>query len=206
MGTEIDLTPLAPGEHAEATAVVTRNFLDDPLTCFLQRRRRPETISLVFGALIGDTMRHGGAWAARKDGRIVGVSTWLPPGNSPVPITRHLRFWRKWLRLAAIHPSGFYRAVRAGEALDELHPSEPHWFLYVLAVDHEHRGSGVGRRLIEAGLAPAHAAGLPVHLDTSRPENLPVYERLGFQITDEVTALPGAPTAWGMRADPLTHK
>jgi GNAT superfamily N-acetyltransferase len=196
----VDITPLVPGEHAEATAVVTRNFLDDPLTCFLQRRRRPEAISLVFGSLIGDAFRHGGGWAARSGDEMIGVSIWLPPGASPVPTTRHLRFWRNWLHLAAIHPSGFARAVRAGHALDELHPREPHWFLSILAVDGGHRGEGVGRRLVEAGLEPAHAAGLPVHLDTNRPENLPIYEALGFEVTAEITPLQGSPPVWGMRA------
>ena len=202
MAASIDISPLAPGEHAEATAVVTRNFLDDPLTCFLQRRRRPEAINLIFGALIGDTMRHGGGWAARVDKRIVGVSTWLPPGASPVPMSRHLRLWRNWLRLGAIDPSGLSRAMRAGEALDRLHPAEPHWFLSILALDREFRGTGTARRLVEAGLAPAHAAGLTVHLDTSRPENLPVYEKFGFEISSEIEPLPGSPTVWGMRSDP----
>ena len=199
MAGSIDVTPLAPGEHAEATAVVTRNFLDDPLTCFLQRRRRPETISLVFGSLIGDAFRHGGGWAARLDGEVVGVSIWLPPGKSPVPTTRHLRFWRNWLRLGLIHPSGFARAVRAGHALDELHPREPHWFLSILAVDDGHRGKGIGRLLVEPGLRTARAAGVPVHLDTNRPENLPIYERLGFEVSEEITPLPGSPPVWGMR-------
>lgn len=202
MDGDVDITPLAPGEHSTATAVVTRNFLDDPLTCFLQRRRRPEAISLVFGALIGDAFRHGGGWAARIEGEVIGVSIWLPPGASPVPTSRHLRFWRNWLKLGFIHPSGLARAMRAGHALDDLHPHEPHWFLSILAVDDEHRGRGAGRKLVEAGLAPAHAAGVPVHLDTNRPENLPIYERLGFRIHAEVEALPGAPTAWGMRTDP----
>lgn len=199
---DVDIAPLDPSDHAEATAVVTRSFLDDPLTCFMQRRRRPETIGLVFGSLVGDALRHGGGWAARSGDRMVGVSIWLPPGASPVPTTRFLRFWRNWLRLVAIHPSGFLRAVRAGHALDALHPSEPHWFLSILAVDAGLRGQGVGRRLVEPGLKTAHAAGVPVHLDTNRPENLPIYEKLGFEVTDEVWPLRGSPLAWGMRADP----
>ena len=202
MTESVDIAPLAAGELGDATALITRNFLDDPLTCFLQRRRRPEAISLIFGALTGDALRYGGGWAARRDGRMVGVSIWLPPGASPVPISRHLRFWRNWLRLGLIAPSGLVRAIRAGEALDELHPTEPHWFLSIVAVERERRGTGIGRRLIEAGLAPAHAAGVPVHLDTNRPENLEIYARLGFNVTGEVEALPGAPPAWGMRADP----
>ena len=197
-----DLTPLAPGDHAEAVAVITRAFLDDPLTTFLLRRRQPETISLLFGALVHDAFRHGGGWALRSDDRIIGVSVWLPPGKSPVPFHRQLRQLRKWARLATIDLPGLIRAIRAAEALDAMHPAEPHWFLSIIAVEDEHRGSGVGRRLIEAGLEPAHAAGLPVHLDTNRPENIEIYERLGFGVTEEVRPLRSSPPVWGMRADP----
>jgi GNAT superfamily N-acetyltransferase len=202
MGAPVDITPLAPGEQAEATAVITASFLDDPLTTYLLRRRRPETISLLFGSLVADAMDEGGGWAARCGGRIIGVSVWLPPGASPVPLTRHMRRLSRWLRLASIDPPGFTRMVRAGEALDALHPAEPHWFLSILALDQAHRGAGIGRRLVEAGMEPAHAAGLPVHLDTSRPENLPIYEKLGFRIGAEIQPLPGSPTAWGMQAAP----
>ena len=202
MAATTDLVPLAPGDHREAVAVITGAFLDDPLTTFLVRRRRPETISLLFGALVHDAFDHGGGWAVRTDGRIVGVSIWLPPGKSPVPFHRQLRRLRYWARLTAIDPPGMIRTMRAAEALDGLHPAEPHWFLSIVAVDREQRGAGVGRRLIGAGLAPAHAAGVPVHLDTNRPENIAIYERLGFRVTSEVQPLPGSPLAWGMRADP----
>ena len=202
MAAEFDLAPLAPGDHAEAVAVITRAFLDDPLTTYLLRRRQPETISLLFGALVHDAFSHGGGWALRSEESIIGVSVWLPPGKSPVPFHRQLRRLREWARLATIDPAGLIRAIRASEALDQMHPEEPHWFLSIIAVDREHRGTGAGRRLIEAGLEPAHAAGLPVHLDTNRPENLPIYERLGFEVTQEVQPLRGSPPAWGMRADP----
>ena len=199
---ETDLTPLAPGEEAEATETIVRSFLDDPLSSFILRRRRQEAMGLMFGALVHDAFRHGGGWAARAGGRIVGVSIWLPPGFSPVPFSRQLRQLPYWVRLTAIDPAGMARAIRAGEALDSLHPAEPHWFLSIVAVDRDQRGTGTGRRLIEAGMAPAHAAGVPVHLDTNRPGNLPIYERLGFEVTKEIQPLPGSPTAWGMTAAP----
>ena len=202
MAAATDLAPLAPGDHAEAVAVITDAFLDDPLTTYLLRRRRSETISLLFGALVHDAFSHGGGWALRADDRIIGVSVWLPPGKSPVPFNRHLRRLREWARLATIDPAGLIRAMRASKALDDIHPAEPHWFLSIVALEREQRGTGAGRRLIEAGLAPAHAAGVPVHLDTNRPENLPIYERLGFEVASEVQPLPGSPTAWGMTAAP----
>jgi GNAT superfamily N-acetyltransferase len=159
-------------------------------------------MSQLFGALTRDALRHGGGWAARVDGRIVGVSIWLAPGESPVPFHRHLRQIRQWTRLGVIDLPGLIRAIRAGEALDKLHPPEPHWFLSILALESGHRGTGIGRRLIEAGLKPAHAAGLPVHLDTSRPGNRQIYGRLGFEVTTEIHPLPGSPPVWGMRAAP----
>ena len=61
----------------------------------------------------------------------------------------------------------------------------------------ELQGTGLGGALIAPGLA--RADGAPVHLDTGRPENVPWYRRFGFEVTDEVHAVPGAPPSWGMK-------
>ena len=199
---DVDIAPLAPGDQAKAADVITRAFLDDPLVSFALRRHRAEAMRLLFGALSRDVMRHGGGWGARHAGELVGVSLWLPPGHAPVTLLRHLRSLPDWLRLARLDPSGLLRTMRNGEALDGLHPPEPHWFLSLLAVDTDRRGQGIGRGLVAPGLDVAREARLPVHLDTSRPQNVRIYERLGFEVTGEVQPLPGGPTAWGMTARP----
>jgi GNAT superfamily N-acetyltransferase len=89
--------------------------------------------------------------------------------------------------------------------LGEHVPDEPCWFLDILAVDADARGRGLGRHLIEQGLARAHAEALPAFLETSVRHNVALYERFGFRVIDELVAPGGGPTIWFLRADPTSR-
>lgn len=81
-------------------------------------------------------------------------------------------------------------------------PQEPHWYLAVIGVDPAAQGQGHGAALLRSGLAKADAAGLPAHLESSKPSNLPLYEHFGFTVREELR-LPGdGPTLWAMRREP----
>ncbi len=130
---------------------------------------------------------------------LAGAAVWLPPGEAerfleiegPTrdlirPLTdddgaRYDRFW-DWL---------------GGHV-----PDEPCWFLDILAVDANARGRGLGRQLIEHGLARARADGSPAFLETSVEDNLALYERFGFRVIQQLDSPDGGPTIWFMRADP----
>ena len=172
---------------AEAADVLARAFFDDPVLTYLVR---PREVRLVLGALCLDGIAEG----IRADGRLVAASVWLPPGEH----SSSLRQLPAWARLAVRNPRALPRLLRAGRTLDALHPDEPHWFLSLLGVLPELQGTGLGSALVGPGLA--RADGHLVHLDTGRPENVPWYRRFGFEVTDEVHAVPGAPPSWGMKA------
>ena len=78
-------------------------------------------------------------------------------------------------------------------------PSEPCWVLDMVAVDPAHRGAGLGRLLIEHGLAMARADGLPAFLETSQERNVGYYERLGFEVLSREQSPGGGPEIWFMR-------
>jgi len=77
-------------------------------------------------------------------------------------------------------------------------PAEPCWFLDVIGVVPAARGLGLGRILVEHGLALAAADGLPAFLETGRAENVPYYEQFGFRTVDRQEAPRGGPTIWFM--------
>ncbi|MEV4436991.1 GNAT family N-acetyltransferase [Streptomyces sp. NPDC049555] len=82
-------------------------------------------------------------------------------------------------------------------------PQEPHWYLAVIGADPDARGQGHGSALLRSGLAKADAAGMPVYLESSKPDNLPVYEHFGFVVREEVQLPGGGPVLWAMRREPL---
>jgi ribosomal protein S18 acetylase RimI-like enzyme len=180
---------IEPVGAAEAADVLARAFADDPVLTYLVR---PREVRLVLGALCLEGFAEG----VRVDGRLVAASVWRPPGEHGSP----LRQVPAWARLAVRHPAAVPRLLRAGRTLDALHPEEPHWFLSLLGVLPELQGTGLGSALLRPGLE--RAEGELVHLDTGRPENVPWYRRFGFEVTEKIHAVPGAPPSWGMWRKP----
>ncbi|MGW0117319.1 GNAT family N-acetyltransferase [Streptomyces sp. NPDC003327] len=90
----------------------------------------------------------------------------------------------------------------AVQAAAEHATTEPHWYLAVIGADPAARGQGHGAALLRSGLARADAAGMPVCLESSKPDNLPVYEHFGFTVRGEFRLPGGGPTLWAMRRDP----
>ena len=81
-------------------------------------------------------------------------------------------------------------------------PDERQWFLDHLAVDERERGRGIGSTLVRFGLDRAARDGVIATLETARPENVPIYEHLGFRTYLETDAPDGGPHLWFMRVDP----
>jgi ribosomal protein S18 acetylase RimI-like enzyme len=190
---------LGRGDVDAVAAVLARAFADDPVLTFLLGAGRGRERELIFGALCRDAERAGVIEGVVDAGRLTAVAVWLPPGAHPVPLRREARMVPSWLRLAGQYPRAVPRLLRAMPALDRLHPHEPHWFLSLLGTEPGLQGRGLGSALVAPGVRRAEVEGVPVHLDTGRPENVPWYRRFGFDVTDEVRLVPGAPPTWGMR-------
>jgi mycothiol synthase len=80
----------------------------------------------------------------------------------------------------------------AGFCWTRLHPPtpphEPHALgeIYVIAVDPGHQGIGLGRALVEGGLASLHARGAPLGMlfvDAVNTGAVKLYEKLGFTVS-----------------------
>ena len=93
--------------------------------------------------------------------------------------------------------------VLAGiEALAPHAPEGDHWVLAAVGVRPERQGAGLGTRVLAPALAGFDLDGELAVLDTSSPENVRLYERLGFRTTAEVQMPDGGPRVWLMRREP----
>lgn len=84
-------------------------------------------------------------------------------------------------------------------AVDLPPPADPDaWTLATVGVRPDQQGRGLGSAVMGAALALLdERAGAGVHLETSDPRNVSLYERHGF-VTSAVTEIPDGPTVWSM--------
>ena len=90
---------------------------------------------------------------------------------------------------------------RGFDRLMALHPKEAHWYLGVLGTDPKHQNRGIGSALLRPVLARCDGGGDAAYLEASRPENVPYYERHGFEVVGEFQ-LPKGPPVWRMLHTP----
>ncbi|CAN5888297.1 hypothetical protein BH23ACT5_BH23ACT5_20520 [soil metagenome] len=68
----------------------------------------------------------------------------------------------------------------------------------------EQQGRGIGSRLLTTVLTGCDATGTPAYLAATSKDNRRLYQRHGFETTDEIR-LPQGPPLWGMWRQPRTQ-
>ncbi|MER6434671.1 GNAT family N-acetyltransferase [Streptomyces sp900105245] len=77
------------------------------------------------------------------------------------------------------------------DQLEEVHPTEPCFYLTPLGVHADHRGKGLGMGLLSQSLAQIDSLSSPAYLESSNPTNMARYESVGFIPRDEITTPTG---------------
>jgi GNAT superfamily N-acetyltransferase len=137
----------------------------------------------------------GIVWVA---GQADGLAVWTAPEQREA---WELHPWDQ-PRILEVAEDGGRRYEPFWEWVAARDPTEPSWQLDTIAVEPELQGHGIGRALIEAGLARARADGTSAFLSTGTPANVAIYGRCGFDVYDEADAPDGGPRVWFMRWDP----
>jgi ribosomal protein S18 acetylase RimI-like enzyme len=89
------------------------------------------------------------------------------------------------------------------ERFEAVHPHErPHYYLPLLGTHPDHRGRGLGMRLLAHNLAQFDAEGVPTYLESTDSANDHRYEGLGFVKVGEIPTPDGSHTAALMWRDP----
>ncbi|HZB24911.1 MAG TPA: GNAT family N-acetyltransferase, partial [Vicinamibacterales bacterium] len=150
---------------------------------------------LRYGLLFGQVLTNAGECA--------GAAVWLGPDAWDVTPERAAAAGLDRLP-QDIGEAAAARFFAALEAIEPYHRSDvpsAHWYVMVIGVAPEARGTGLGRALLQPIMDRADSAGLPCYLETAQPDNVAFYEHLGFRRIVETVAQPSGLKLWTFRRD-----
>jgi N-acetylglutamate synthase-like GNAT family acetyltransferase len=172
--------------------LLTRTFIDDPIERWcLACDDFGALLELQSLEVVGKLVARDLLWVLDD---LSGVSAWFPPGAALDDEAID----------AVVNP---VLAAQGGQPerltnfwgwVADHHPSFPHWYVDLMAIDPARRGSGAGTLLLTHGLARTDSLGGPTFLVTGSPTTVPWYERHGFAVTAHDDAPDGGPHVWFM--------
>jgi GNAT superfamily N-acetyltransferase len=87
------------------------------------------------------------------------------------------------------------------EQMAHYHITEPHWYLPLMGVEPTQQRLGCGAALIKSVLEQCDRDQIPAYLESTKPENIPFYERRGFELIGTVQ-METAPPVFSMLRKP----
>jgi ribosomal protein S18 acetylase RimI-like enzyme len=194
----LEVERAGPDRVPAISEMLARSLANDPMfaSFVLNGTRGDSGLPRFFELLEMPLAELGFLW---EIGDAVAAAGWIPPGSEEVLS----RIDPATLPLARELSSDDGRSWKAlWDWVEERIPQEPHWYLDNIGVDSSAQGRGLGRALIEHGLALAAADDSWALLETTVPSNGPYYEHPGFYTIEHADPPSGAPHVWLMRHDP----
>lgn len=179
----VDDVPHLKGVYAEA-------FYDDPIVKWMipdERSRRRRLRRFFAIELRHIALPRGAVWMSTD---LSGAAMSTAPGG-----------WRLPLRAFLLEGTTFgkwqHRAGRLAVAMQRHHPRQPSYHFRDIGVLPEKQGQGLGSALMRPTLDRCDREGLPAYLEATSERSAALYERLGFQLTDELR-VGNSPPVWLM--------
>jgi GNAT superfamily N-acetyltransferase len=184
---------------------ISTAFHHDPVWAwaFPDDERRQAQYTEFWRPFVAGALVH--PWVFVTDG-CEAAALWIPPGEGEFLPEDEQRM--PALLEDLLGTEGADRVEHLFERFDEAHPPEPCYYLTLLATHDDHRGHGIGMRLLAESLEQVDATGMPGYLESTNPGNDARYARVGFEPYGRID-LDGGPactTMWRPRtaatADP----
>lgn len=192
-----DVRSIVRADAASVSATLARAFFDDPLMMFLlpDEDARRTKLPRLFALLLKLALPFG---ACDVTEGYEAATLWRPPGHW------HMPFWQYLVHggtLLGVFGAGTLKVMNTMDLVEKQHPKAPHWYLQVVGTDPAAQGKGFGGRVLRRQLARIDAAGMAAYLESSKDTNIPIYQRLGFELRGEIK-VPGGPVLYPMWRDP----
>ena len=169
-------------------ATLTTAFFDDPVwgPAFPDVDHRASQAAALWRLLVTSAMRY--PWTLVTE-NVESAAIWLPPDG--VELTDHEADELEDFLIDTTNRTVANGIVAILEQLASARPSEPHFYLSLLATHNQHRGGGLGMGLLRENLARTDALGAATYLESTNPANNKRYTSVGFTARDEITTASG---------------
>lgn len=175
----MDIRVAGSADLDRVTETVAAAFATDPVWELALRREdgRTDHHRAYWRLFVADAVALGAVHLA-GDGSA--VSVWIPPGAAE--LTPETALALEAFNEQALGSRGAEEMAELYARFESNHPTAPeHAYLSLLATDPDHRGRGIGQRLLAADLAEWDRIGVPAYLESTNPANDHRYQRAGFR-------------------------
>ena len=166
-------------EMPRAIAAIVAAFITDPTARFAWQSPHDYllTMPLATREFAGSCFKHDTAYVSAD---FSGAALWLPPGVEPngEALEKMFRDTVKREHLDDL--------LATFEKMGQSHPREPHWYLPQIGVDPNAQGKGIGAALMRHALGRCDQEQALAYLEASKPQNIPFYQRHGFEVIGEI--------------------
>ncbi|MCV7199238.1 GNAT family N-acetyltransferase [Mycobacterium angelicum] len=194
--------PAHKADVRELSRTMGRAFYDDLVMMWIlpDDSTRLAHLRRLFATITRHHHLGGGGVEVACDGPAIGAAAlWDPPGKWQESRWSQLAQTPAFLRVFGLQTAAA-RSVQ--ELMKRAHPEEPHWYLAAIGSDPNVRGKGFGQALLRSRLDRVDAEHAPAYLESTKPENVPYYQRFGFDVTGEIVLPDGGPSMWPMWRQP----
>jgi ribosomal protein S18 acetylase RimI-like enzyme len=181
-------------QHPTVVATLANAFMTDPALNFIEPDdvKRAKMLPKFFALMVKSDCEVGTVLHSKDN---EAAALWRGPGHAKDHTPPS---FGALLTLLGLFGFGLMRAKSVGDSLEAHLPDGRYQYLHFVGVRSDHQGKGWGGAIIREGIARANAEGLPCWLETATPENVALYQRLGFVTQVEWDVPRGGPHFWGM--------
>ena len=173
-------------ERDDITALMTASFVTDPFMRWIYPAANEylEHFPGFVERFAGAAYDHDTVFVADGFG---GAALWLPPGAK-----KEEEALGQFV-LETVAPERLAQMGEIAQQMEEHQIKGEAWYLPMIGVDPPHQGAGLGAELMRHVLEETDRAGLPTHLESSNPANIPFYQRLGYEAVGKIQVAEDGP-------------
>lgn len=180
--------------------VLAKAFYDDPVYqwFFPDEQSRIRKCECLFALFLRNLVPQGAVFTTS---RREGVALWIHTEHQPSWIKR----WCESLKILSILGANIWCGIVWWHKVELKHPPQIEWELFLIGVDPNHQGKGIGSKLMQPVLHQCTLDQYSIYLDTGNPNNVSFYQHKGFKVIRDCD-LPKGATIFQMIFIPTGNK